>query len=181
MSNILKSYYENTIKRDLLNKFFYITVEDIPKLKKIILNFGCKSSELRILASSLLALELIGVQRSTLTKSKRANILLKIRKGNPVGCVIILKKDNMYSFLTKLLIDVFPNSRDFKRIAISKRLSNTSFSLTLQDLISFKELEKQFYLFSTLPPLNIIFISNTQTKKELLYLLNAFKLPLNTG
>jgi hypothetical protein len=48
----------------------------------------------------------------------------------------------------------------------------------LKDLISFKELEKQFYLFSNLPPLNITFVTNTKTRKELLYLLNAFKLPL---
>ena len=92
--------------------------------------------------------------------------------------MVILKKNKMYAFTFKLLIDVFPSLRDFKGIHIAKKLNTTSFSFTLSDLISFKELEKQFYLFSNLPPLNITFITNARSKKELLYLLNSFKLPI---
>jgi large subunit ribosomal protein L5 len=176
--NLLENYYKKVIRHDLINKFFYKHVREIPQLKKIILNFGCKSLEIKNIAASLLSLELIAVQQGALTKSKRANILLKIRKGNPVGCTVVLKKDKMYNFLLKLLIDVFPNLRDFKGINVAKKLSNTSFSFTLKDLISFKELEKQFYLFSSLPPLNITFVTNTKTVEELLYLLNSFKIPL---
>lgn len=176
--NILENYYKKVIRYDLTNKFFYNNIEEVPRLKKIILNFGCKSFEIKNLAASLLSLELITIQEGTLTRSKRANILLKIRKGNPVGCTVVLKRHKMYNFLFKLLTDVFPNLRDFKGISVSKKLSNTSLSFTLKDLINFKELEKQFYLFSNLPPLNITFVTNTKTKKELLYLLNAFKLPL---
>ena len=176
--NILENYYRKVIRHDLTNKFFYNNIEEVPRLKKIILNFGCKSFEIKNLAASLLSLELITIQEGALTRSKRANILLKIRKGNPVGCTVVLKKNKMYNFLFKLLTDVFPNLRDFKGISVSKKLSNTSLSFTLKDLINFKELEKQFYLFSNLPPLNITFVTNTKTKKELLYLLNAFKLPL---
>ena len=84
----------------------------------------------------------------------------------------------MYNFLLKLLVDVFPNLRDFKGFTIAKKLNTPSFSFTLKDLISFNELEKQFYLFSNLPPLNVTFVTNSQTKKELLYLLKSFKLPL---
>ena len=181
MINILENYYKKVIRRDLLNKFRYNNIEEIPRLKKIILNFGCKSSEIKILAASLLALELIGVQQSTFTKSRRANILLKIRKGNPVGCTVVLRKNTMYNFLIKLLIDVFPTLRDFKGIDVAKKLNPSTFSFTIQDLISFKELEKQFYLFSILPPLNVTFITNTKTTKELLYLLSAFKLPFKVS
>ena len=56
--NILEYYYEKVIKYDLLNKFFYIQSKDLPKLTKIVLNFGCKSFEIKKLASSLLALKL---------------------------------------------------------------------------------------------------------------------------
>ena len=175
---ILENYYKKVIRYDLLNKFFYNRIEDIPQLKKIVLNFGCKSFELKNLAVSLLSLELIANQKGVLTKSKRANILLKIRKGNPVGCMVVLKKNKMYDFTFKLLINVFPSLRDFKGIYVAKKLNTTSLSFTLTDLISFKELEKQFYLFSKLPPLNITFVTDAKSKKELLYLLNSFKLPL---
>lgn len=176
--NILENYYKKVIRYELINKFPYNQLDEIPELKKIILNFGCKNFEIKNIASSLLSLELITAKRGTITKSKQANILLKIRKGYPVGCVVVLKKNKMYNFVFKLLTEVFPNLKDFKGIKISKKLGKTSFSFTLKDLINFKELEKQFYLFSHLPPLNITIITNARTKKELLYLLSAFKIPL---
>jgi large subunit ribosomal protein L5 len=175
--NLLENYYKQIIKYDLINKFFYNQLKDIPELKKIILNFGCKSFDIKNVAAALLSLELITTKQATVTKSKRANILLKIRKGYPVGCIVILTKGRMYQFFLKLLTEVFPNLKDFKGIKASKNLKNKSFSMTLLDLINFKELEKQFYLFTNLPPLNIILVTNTKSRKELIYLLNSFKIP----
>jgi large subunit ribosomal protein L5 len=175
--NLLKNYYKKVIKYDLINKFFYNNLNDIPELKKIILNFGCKNFEIKNIAAALLSLELLTTKQGTTTKSKRANILLKIRKGYPVGCMVILTNAKMYQFFFKLLTEVFPNLKDFKGIQVSKKLGQKSFSFTLTDLINFKELEKQFYLFTHLPPLNIVFVTNTKTRKELIYLLKSFKLP----
>jgi large subunit ribosomal protein L5 len=175
--NILENYYKKVIRYDLINKFSYNKLGMIPELKKIILNFGCKSFEIKNIAASLLALELITTKQGTVTKSKRANILLKVRKGYPVGCVVILTKVKMYQFFLKLLTEVFPTLKDFKGLSISKKLNSRSFSFTLGDLINFKELEKQFYLFTNLPPLNLILVTNTKTRKELVYLLTSFKMP----
>lgn len=178
--NILSAYYEKIIKYDLINKFSYNDVAELPKLKKIILNFGCKSSEIKDLAASLLALELVTTKRGIFTISRRANILLKVRKGYPVGCLIVLEKNDMYRFFLKLLNEVFPTLKEFKGIRLIKnrKLEKTSFSFTLKELISFKELGTYFYLFNKLPPLNITLITNTKTQKELLYLVTSFKLPI---
>jgi len=176
--NILENYYKKIIRRDLINKFAYSHLDEIPQLKKIILNFGCKSSDIKSVASALLSLELITTAPGSLVKSKRSNVLLKIRKGNPVGCLVVLKKDEMYRFLLKLISEVFPSLKSFTGFSVSKKLNKTSFSFTLTDLINFKELEKQFYLFINLPPLNITLITDAKTKKELLYLLHSFKLAL---
>lgn len=176
--NTLENYYKKVIRYDLINKFYYNKIKKIPKLKKIILNFGYKKSEMKLIAPALFALEILSLRRGSLTTSKRANILLKIRKGSIVGCVVVLKKDEMYYFFLKLLIDVFPNLKDFKGFIFSKNLKNSSFSFTLKDLINFKDLERQFYLFTNLPSLNIVIITNSTTAKELNYLLNSYKLPL---
>jgi large subunit ribosomal protein L5 len=176
--NILENYYIKVIKRDLVNKFSYTRLEEIPRLKKIILNFGCKGSEIKIVALALLSLELITMKPGSLVKSKRPNVVLKIRKGNPVGCLVVLRNKAMYNFLFKLLSEVFPNLKSFTGITLSKKLTGPSFSFTLKDLINFKELERQFYLFINLPPLNITLVTNTKTKQELLYLLSSFRLML---
>lgn len=176
--NILENYYKKIIRYDLINKFCYLHLDEVPKLKKIILNFGCKNIEIKSISSALLSLELITTKRGSLTRARRSNILLKIRKGSPVGCVVILKKKLMYDFFLKLLIEVFPNIKGFNGITVSKKVKQTCFSFTLKDLIHFKELEKQFYLFINLPPLNITILTNSKTKQELLYLLSSFKLPV---
>ena len=77
--NILENYYKKVIKYDLINKFVYTHLSEIPQLKKIVLNFGCENFELKNIASALLSLELITSKRGSLTRAKRANILLKIR------------------------------------------------------------------------------------------------------
>src|SRR5210317_1574003 len=136
--NILENYYKKIIRRDLINKFAYSHLDEIPQLKKIILNFGCKSSDIKSVASALLSLELITTAPGSLVKSKRSNVLLKIRKGNPVGCLVVLKKDEMYRFLLKLISEVFPSLKSFTGFSVSKKLNKTSFSFTLTDLINFK-------------------------------------------
>jgi large subunit ribosomal protein L5 len=175
----LKKYYEQVIRIDLTNKYSYNNFKDIPKIEKIILNFGCKTSELFNISSALLFLELISQKKAVVTRAKKENIMFKIRKGNIVGCVVVLTKQPMYFFLSKLLIYVFPNLKDFEGIHVfQKKLFKKSFSFTITNFSCFKELEKQFYLFPKLPPLNITILSTAKTEKELLYILYSFKLPL---
>jgi len=174
--NILEYYYKKIIVYDLINKFSYNNLKKVPQLKKIILNFGCKNSEIKNLAAALVSLELISSSKKIeLTKSKRANVFIKIRKGHPVGCKVILKRNKMYNFFFNLSTEVFPALKEFKGYSFKK--NTTSFSFTLKNLIFFKELETNFYLFNNLPPLNINLITNTKTEKELFYLLNSFKIP----
>jgi large subunit ribosomal protein L5 len=93
-----ENYYINIIKYDLVNKFYYKNHKKIPKLNKIILNFNCKNINFKLLISSIIALELITTQKSIITSSKKSNITLKIRKGNPIGCKVTLRKEKMYFF-----------------------------------------------------------------------------------
>ena len=181
--NILEFYYEKVIKHDLINKFYYLNIKNIPKLEKIVLNFGCNSHNIKKLAAAILALELISLKKGKLSSSKNSNIFLKIRKGAPTGCYVILKKKKMYSFLFKLLVEIFPNLKNFKGIPNNKDYgnNNNSFSFYIEDLISLKELNNHFYIFNNLPSLNITIISNSSKKKELIYLLKSFKIPLQSS
>jgi large subunit ribosomal protein L5 len=176
----LKNYYQNIIQYDLINKFHYKNLQKLPKLQKIVLNFGYKNPNLKNLASALLFLELITTKRGVITTAKGPHILLKIKKGNPVGCKVILKKNLMYSFFTRLLIDIYPQIKEFKNYTIQKKnqQSNT-FSYQLKNTFIFLELERNYNLFSNLSNLTITIVTNTKTQNELLFLLNSFKLPIN--
>lgn len=130
----LENYYQNVIQYDLINKYQYKNLQNLPRLKKIILNFGYKNSNIKVLASSLLALELIATKRGTMITTKSSHILLKLRKGTPVGCKVILKKKLMYQFFAKLLIDIFPQMKEFKEFYLQhESLQKKTFSFQIKN------------------------------------------------
>ncbi len=65
--NFLTYFCKKTLNYELLNKFNYKNTKKLPKIKKIVLNFGCKTTDIKHLAASLLALELITCQKGKLT------------------------------------------------------------------------------------------------------------------
>lgn len=176
--NFIEQLNLKTIKYDLTNKFFYKTTKEIPEIKKIILNFGCRTTDIRRLSASLLALELITSKKGKLTTTKKANVVLKIRKGNPIGCKVTIQKKPMFNFLEKVLINVFPNIKNFTGIKFNKQITNKSFSYQLRDTFNFSELEEHYYLFNNLPSLNITIVTNSKTKGELMFVIKSFQFPI---
>lgn len=177
--NFLDYYKKNVIVYDLINKFNYKTIKNIPTIDKIVLNFGFKNVDSKLLYTSFLALELITGKKGIFTQAKTPNILLKIRKGNPVGCKVILKKRLMYLFLNRLIIEIFPKMKPLNKILYkNKSLNTTAISFSITNILIFPEFEKNYYLFNNLPELDITFIMRTKTKQEFLFLLNSFKLPV---
>jgi large subunit ribosomal protein L5 len=176
--HFLEHFYMKTLKYDLANKFLYKSTKKMPKLKKIILNFGCKTSDIKHLASSLLALELITNQKGTMTTTKHSNILLKIRKGNPTGCKITLRKNKMLDYFSKILIEIFPKLKNFEGFKFNRKIKKNYFSYELHDTFNFTELEEHYYLFNNLSKLDITLVTSTETKKELLFILKSLQFPL---
>lgn len=178
--HFLNYFYTKTLKSDLINKFYYIDLKKLPNLKHIILNFSCKTTELKTLAVHLLALELISNQKGTITVSKRPNILLKIRKGNPTGCKVTLRKTRMVNFLSKSFNKVFPKIKNFNGIVISHKIEKNAFSFSVKDSLTFPELAEHYYLFNNLSNINLSCIANINTKEEMLFFLKSLQFPLKS-
>lgn len=112
-------YHRKVIKYDLVNTFTYQNPTQIPRLERIVLNFGYPKSKLKNLISGLLALEFLSSKKGKMTKSRHLNLFLKVKKGNPVGCTIVLKKSLMNFFYLKLMTSIFgkikrPQTRLFR-------------------------------------------------------------------
>jgi len=100
-------YLQKVVNYDFINTFFAKKLTKIPKLDKIILNFGYQKSNIKSFLLGLLALEFISLKKGKITKSRRLNLFLKIKKGNPVGYKISLKKSAMQFFFLKLGTSIF--------------------------------------------------------------------------
>ena len=171
----IKKYYNSIIKYNLINKFNYKNLKDIPKIKNITLNFNCKSFELKHLGASLLALQLITKKKGTLTTTIKPNINLKIKKGNPVGCKIFLVNKSMYEFFLTFVFKILPILKNVTKKKIKKP---NSITYSIKNTLIFKKLEKNYLIFNNLENINVNITTNAKTKKELLFIIKLFKIKL---
>jgi large subunit ribosomal protein L5 len=175
---ILKNYYNNIIKYDLINKFYYKNHKQIPKIVSIILSFNCKNLNTKNLISSLIALELISTKKGVILTSNKSNISLKIRKGNPTGCKVTLKKIEMHIFFFRLITEVFPNIKLFKGFKNYSNYSSNSFLFKINKTLFVSDLEKHYLFFKDLPNLEINIITSSIYIFELTFILQSYKFPI---
>ena len=174
--NFFKTYYKQIIRQDLINKFIFTNNKKIPKFKKITLNFSCKNLSIQKFAITMLALEIISLKKGTLTVTKKPNVILKIQKGHPAGCKVELKNQEIYSFLTRLNLEIVPKLKNFHGFKMEKQISNFFFQIP-SNKITLKEFEDHYPLFSNLPALDINIFTTTKNSKKLIFLAKSIKLP----
>lgn len=174
----LKTLNHKIIKHDLINKYNYKTIEKLPKLKKITLNFRCTAVTFQKFATTLLALEIITSKKSSITTSKSSNVILKTQKGQPAGCKVILKNLHAYPFLEKLILQIVPKLTNFSGFKIKTKLPTISFKLFSREIV-LPELENQYPLFDNLPVLDIHIKTNAKSVKECIFLAKALKIPIH--
>ena len=169
-----EKYYNNIIKNDLLTKFNYKNVKTIPKLKKIILIFGFNTVDFKKISIALLALKLITKKQSKIVSAKKPNILLKIRKGEPVGCKVILTKKFMFLFLSNLLFKILP--LNFKYRILLKECNVNFLTFNIKNILIFKTLEQNYILFNRIENLHLTVVTaSSKNKEEFFYFLNLLK------
>lgn len=177
----LTDYYNTTLKYELINKFTYSRFNKLPKLKKIILNFNCKTDEIKTISASLLALELLVSQKGVLTTSKKTNLFLKLRKGSPVGCIIVLRKKLVIQFIVKTCMEIFPKTKNFSGLILKKKTNQnqkTDLSYLIKNIFSSSNLEDHYYIFNNLSNLNVTLIASNDKPEELLFILKSLQIPI---
>jgi large subunit ribosomal protein L5 len=176
-----KRHYNNIIKHDFLLKYSYKYLYNIPKLKKVILNFGTKDiSSLTSLLKIINILELISLNTVVMSCSKTSNILLKFREGTVVGCKVTLRKNLMHLFLFKLILLILPKFRQFDGLSSAETKNySKSFSFIIQNVSIFSNLDNQYGFFVDLPKLYVIIVSSCCNEIEVKSLLTSYKLPIS--
>ena len=92
----------------------------LPKIEKVIINMGIGSlvtGGMKDFSSLKNDLSLIAGQTPVVTTSRKAISNFKLRAGMPVGMVVTLRGDRMWSFLEKLIHIVLPRVRDFRGLS----------------------------------------------------------------
>jgi len=172
MNKNLKNHYQNVIIYDLITKLHFKNIFEIPKITKICLNIGFKNAniEKKKLINIIILLKLITNQKPIVTKSKKNNIFLKIKKNSIIGCKVTLRKKNIYIFLEKLLIFILQNINKINFNLKNKNILN----FQIKNVLNFFELKTEFLKFKEIPPIDISIHTNSKNNDQLFSLLNSF-------
>jgi large subunit ribosomal protein L5 len=166
-------YNENVVKYDLVNKFRYKNLTNIPKLKFISLRFNFKRYDLKQLIAALTALELITSQKGSLLESRVSSVSLKIRKGQPIGCKVILRRVKMKQFLAKLINKIIIENKTANQ---ETNFACNMFSFKISNVLIFSELEKNYQFFKNLKGLDISIATTAVNFKSFMFLIKSHKI-----
>jgi len=174
----LKEKYKKEIIPKMMKEFGYSNVMEVPGLEKITVNMGVGSATQNIkeLESASSNLAKITGQKPIITKARKSIASFKLRKGNPIGCMVTLRGDRMYEFLDRLLSIAIPRVRDFRGFSKKSFDGYGNYTMGIKEQLIFPEVDYDS-IFS-IKGMNItITVRNTKNDKESLSLLEKFGFP----
>lgn len=172
----IKNNYLDIIRSDLILKKKYKNIMKVPKIKKIILNITINSKNKII--EPLMILELISQQKAIILKAKKSISSFNIRKNQYIACKTTLNNDNMYNLLNKLIHIVLARTREFQGLSSESFDGKGNYTLSIQNMIVFPEIEYQLNLLNNLYGMDITIVTTATTNLEAKLLLNNLQLPL---
>jgi len=173
----LHDYYKANIVPELVKKFGYKSVMEVPRITKITLNMGVGEAvaDKKIMEHAVGDMLKIAGQKPVVTKSKKSIAGFKIREGYPVGCMVTLRATRMYEFLDRLVTISLPRVRDFRGITAKAFDGRGNYNMGVKEQIIFPEIE--YDKIDALRGMNISITTTAKTDEEARALLAAFKFP----
>ncbi len=173
----LQSQYREKIVPELMQKFGYRSVMQVPRVTKITLNMGVGEAvnDKKNIDMSVGDLTKIAGQKPVVTKARKAIANFKIREGLAIGAMVTLRGNRMYEFLDRLVTISLPRVRDFRGVSGRAFDGRGNYNIGLKEQIIFPEIE--YDKIDKLRGMNISITTTAKTDEEAKALLAAFRFP----
>jgi large subunit ribosomal protein L5 len=178
--NILHSSFRTLFARDMVIKMNYGSCLDLAKIKKATLQYTSKYvvEEPKQSFLACVAFQLITQQTPRIIHAKQSVAAFKLKEHQVVGCIVTLRRDNMYEFLQNVIYTHLPQNTYFTPIQVSKTQPNVHFGLS--QVLFFSELEKHVNIFESLDGCAVQLYTTAKTPIETLLICSALKLPVES-
>ncbi len=173
----LQAHYQQHVVPELMKKFGYRSVMQVPRLTKITLNMGVSEAvaDKKVMEAAVGDLTKIAGQKPVVTKSRKAIAGFKIRENVPIGCMVTLRGARMYEFLDRLVTIALPRVRDFRGVSGRAFDGRGNYNIGVKEQIIFPEIE--YDKIDAIRGMNISITTSAKTDDECRALLSAFKFP----
>ena len=173
----LNQFYKETVAPQLMKQFGYKSVMEVPRIEKITLNMGVGEAvaDKKVMEHAVGDMRKIAGQKPVVTMSRKSIAGFKIRDNYPVGCMVTLRRTQMYEFLDRLVSIAIPRVRDFRGISGKAFDGRGNYNMGIKEQIIFPEIE--YDKIDALRGMNISITTTAKTDEEARALLAAFKFP----
>jgi len=173
----LREYYEKECIPQLIKEFGYKNIMEVPKITKVVLNMGLGEAvqNPKIVEGAANELTMIAGQKALVTKAKRSIAGFKLRQGMPIGCMVTLRRDRMYDFLSKFMHIALPRVRDFRGVSAKAFDGRGNYSVGVKEHIVFPEIE--YDKIDKIKGLNICITTSAKSDEEGRFLLQLLGMP----
>jgi len=173
----LYNYYYSNVVQNLIRKFGYSSIMQVPRIEKITLNMGVGNSiiDKKILDQAILDLSLISGQKPIITTARKSVAGFKIRYGYPIGCKVTLRGKRKWDFLDRLISIAIPRIRDFRGLSEKSFDGRGNYSIGIREQIIFPEIS--YDKLDRVRGLNISITTTANSDKEGYALLSSFNFP----
>jgi len=173
----LRTFYDEKVVPQLMEKFAYKTKMQVPRLQKICLNqgIGDATQHKKLVDNALDEMTRIAGQKAVAVKAKKSVSNFKLREGMPIGVRVTLRNNQMYEFLERFVSVALPRVRDFRGISDKSFDGNGNYSVGVLEQIMFPEIDID--KVSKITGMDINFVTSANTDAEALELLKLMGLP----
>ncbi|MCR4898807.1 MAG: 50S ribosomal protein L5 [Acholeplasmatales bacterium] len=164
--NRLQEKYQNSVKKELQEKFNYKSPMQIPALSKIVINMGVGEAvqNSKVLDDAVDDLTLIAGQKPVVTKAKKSIANFKLREDMPIGCKVTLRGVRMYEFFDKLVSISLPRVRDFRGVNPNAFDGRGNYTLGVKEQLIFPEID--FDKVKKVRGMDIVIVTTAKTDEE---------------
>lgn len=173
----LQQFYRDKVVPDMVAKFGYRSVMEVPRLTKITLNMGVSEAvaDKKVMDHAVSDLTKIAGQKPVVTKSRKPIAGFKIREGLAIGCMVTLRGVQMYEFLDRFVTIALPRVRDFRGISGRSFDGRGNYNVGVKEQIIFPEIE--YDKIDAIRGMNISFTTSAKSDDEAKALFAAFRFP----
>lgn len=180
MLKMSPNYYNEKIVPELLKELKLTNKMAVPRLVKIVVNMGVKDPQdpkarKTVLENVATQFAAITGQKANITKAKKSISTFKLRAGDPLGVVVTLRGQRMWTFFQKLVAVALPRVKDLRGISRTAFDGHGNYSLGLEEQIIFPEIN--YDTIDRVRSLQIVFVTSASTDASALRLLELLGMP----
>lgn len=171
-----EKYYREIVSR-LMKEYDYENPLEVPRIEKVVINMGVGEGKDDIKALERASEELAQItgQKPVIRRAKKSVAAFKLRKGDPIGVMVTLRKDYMYEFLDRFINIAVPRIKDFRGFSSKSFDGRGNYTIGIKEQIIFPEVK--YEKVEKIRGMNITIVTTAKTDAEARSLLKAFGFP----